>query len=188
MQSWYTSRHSKDGTCFWDWQSRYRARQSFMHCDCLAVCAASIIDPRCKSTGLCSQAPTEVTAKVPIIAPSATMPIFNLDTFTPRGVRGHISIAAFVRGSHLCSAVPCSDNRQVKSASSRKSCGRSGLMNLFAMRYWRSRSVARVSGGATHGGRRYIRGRLIRARMRRGLWGPGCALIHDPHRLEAQRG
>ena len=106
----------------------------------------------------------------------------------PRGVRGHISIAAFVRGSHLCSAVPCSDNRQVKSASSRKSCGRSGLMNLFAMRYWRSRSVARVSGGATHGGRRYIRGRLIRARMRRGLWGPGCALIHDPHRLEAQRG
>jgi len=49
----------------------------------LAVCAASIIDPRCKSTGPRSQAPTEVTAKVPIIAPSATMPIFNRDTFTP---------------------------------------------------------------------------------------------------------
>jgi hypothetical protein len=83
MQSWYTSRHSKDGTCFWDWQSRYRARQSFMHCDCFAVCAASIIDPRCESTGPRSQAPTEVTAKVPIIAPSATTPISNRDTFTP---------------------------------------------------------------------------------------------------------
>src|SRR6266436_7374601 len=36
LQSWYTPRHSKDGICFKDWQSRYRARQLFMHC-CLAV-------------------------------------------------------------------------------------------------------------------------------------------------------
>jgi hypothetical protein len=36
LQSWYTPRHSKDGICFKDRQSRYRARQLFMHC-CLAV-------------------------------------------------------------------------------------------------------------------------------------------------------
>jgi hypothetical protein len=36
LQSWYTPRHSKDGICFKDLQSLYRARQLFMHC-CLAV-------------------------------------------------------------------------------------------------------------------------------------------------------
>src|SRR6202035_1724714 len=40
LQSWYTPRHSKDGICFKDRQSRYRARQLFMHC-CLAVRAAN---------------------------------------------------------------------------------------------------------------------------------------------------
>src|SRR5712671_850623 len=33
-------RHSEDGICFKDRQSRYRARQVFMHC-CLAVRAAA---------------------------------------------------------------------------------------------------------------------------------------------------
>src|SRR6267378_3822071 len=33
-------RHSKDGICFKDRQSRYRARQVFVHC-CLAVRAAA---------------------------------------------------------------------------------------------------------------------------------------------------
>ena len=40
LQSWYTPRHSKDGICFKDRQSRYRARQLFMHC-CLAVSATA---------------------------------------------------------------------------------------------------------------------------------------------------
>jgi hypothetical protein len=40
VQSWYTPRHSNEGSCFRSRHSRYRARQVFMHC-CLAVRAAA---------------------------------------------------------------------------------------------------------------------------------------------------
>src|ERR1700733_3929342 len=119
MQSWYTSQHSKDGTCLLDWQSRYRARQIFMHCDCFAVCVAAIIDRRCKSTGPRSQAPTEVTAKVPIIGPSVTMLISNRDTTTPSLSERPYYHRGVCAWSRLCCAVPRSDNRQAKSVPSR---------------------------------------------------------------------
>src|SRR6476619_5639413 len=77
-----------------------------MHCDCLAACAASIIDPRCKSTGPRSQAPTDVTAKAPIIAPSATMPTPNRDIFAPLlNERAYYHRGVCAR-SHLCWALP----------------------------------------------------------------------------------
>src|ERR1700738_2477066 len=45
-------RHSKDGICFKDRQSRYRARQVFMHC-CLAVrAAAKVREARSASSAL----------------------------------------------------------------------------------------------------------------------------------------
>jgi hypothetical protein len=48
------------------------------------------------------QAPTEVTAKVPIVAPSVTMPISNRDTFYPLVEREVI-----LSSRRLCTEVTC---------------------------------------------------------------------------------
>ena len=59
LQSWYTPRHSKDGICFKDRQSRYRARQLFMHCCLAASAAAKVREVRPASLALSVLVPTD---------------------------------------------------------------------------------------------------------------------------------
>ena len=77
---------------------------------CIAIVSQSVPPPLstldANRLGRAPRRPTEVTAKVPIIAPSATMPTPNRDIFAPSlNERSYYHRGVCAR-SHLCWAVP----------------------------------------------------------------------------------